>query len=210
MLLTMLAPVLLVVGAPLTLWQAVAPPGAALRTLFSSAAVRALTHPVVALVLFAASPFLLYFTGLFDAAVRFHWAHTAIAVWFFAVGLLFSWVVVGVDPLPRKLPNLARLGMLLAAMPADTVFAAVLMTTRTVVGNGPAGDNFYQAVALPWARDLLADQWAGGLVALIVTEVSLLAVVIFLLLRWWSVENAADADNERAMVERFRQRVVTR
>jgi putative copper resistance protein D len=210
MLLTMLAPVLLVAGAPLTLWQAAAPPGPALRSLFFSAAARALTHPVVALVLFAGSPFLLYFTGLFDAAVRFHWAHTAIAVWFFATGMLFAWVVVGADPLPRRLPNLARLGMLLAAMPADTVFAAVLLTTRTVVGNGPAGDNFYQALALPWVPDLLADQRAGGLVALIVTEVSLLAVVVFLLLRWWSVESAADADNERAMVERFRQRAAVR
>lgn len=100
--------------------------------------------------------------------------------------------------------------MLLAAMPADTVFAAVLLTTRTVVGDGPAGDNFYRALALPWVPDLLADQRTGGLFALLLGEVALLAVVVFLLLRWWSVENAADADNERAMVERFRQRAVVR
>jgi putative copper resistance protein D len=142
--------------------------------------------------------------------VRFHWAHTAINAWFFLVGLMFAWVVVGVDPTPRQLPNLARLGMLLAAMPTDTVFAAVLLTTPTVVGNGAAGDNFYRSLALPWVRDLLSDQRAGGLIALVVTEVSLLAAVVFLVLRWWAEETAADLDTERAVVERFRQGAVTR
>lgn len=209
MLLSMLAPVLLVLGAPSTLLASVADVPR-LRMLFHTPLVRWVTHPVVALVLFAGSPFALYFTGLFDAAVRFHWAHTAIAVWFFGVGLLFAWVVVGIDPTPRRLPNLARLGLLLAAMPTDTVFAAILMTTRTVVGNGPAGFNQYTALALPWVRDLLADQRLGGIIALTVTEVSLLAAVIVLLARWWAVESAADADEERAMLERFRQRAVTR
>jgi putative copper resistance protein D len=209
MLLSMLAPVLLVLGAPSTLLASVAGVGR-LGLLCHTSLVRWLTHPVVVLVLFAGSPFALYFTGLFDAAVRFHWAHTAIAVWFFAVGLLFAWVVVGIDPTPRRLPNLARLGLLLAAMPTDTVFAAILMTTHTVVGNGSASFNQYTALALPWVHGLLADQRLGGLIALAVTEVSLLAAVIVLLVRWWAVERAADADDERAMLERFRRRAVTR
>jgi putative copper resistance protein D len=209
MLLSMSVPVLLVFGAPLTLLGRTASVPR-LRAVFGSPVLRALTHPVVALVLFAGSPFALYFTGLFDAAVRFHWAHTAIAVWFFAVGVLFAWVVVGVDPTPRPLPNLARLGMLLAAMPTDTVFAAVVLTTHTVVGNGVPGDNYYSTLALPWVHTLLSDQRAGGLIALVITEVSLLAAVVFLVLRWWAVENASDVDTERAMVERFRQRAAAR
>jgi putative copper resistance protein D len=132
--------------------------------------------------------------------VRFHWAHTAIAVWFFVVGLLFAWVVVGVDPTPRRLPNLARLGMLLAAMPSDTVFAAVLLTTHRVIGNGDAGDNMYQALALPWVHSLLADQHAAGIVALAITEVTLLAAVVILLLRWSAAE---DDDAEQALIAGF-------
>jgi putative copper resistance protein D len=215
MLLTMLAPVLLVLGAPLTLLAAVAPadgggPVDVLRAVYRSAAARVLTHPMVALALFAGSPFALYFTGLFDAAVRFHWAHTAIAVWFFFVGVLFAWVVVGVDPLPRRMPNLARLGMLLAAMPTDTVFAAMVLTTHTVIGNGPAGDNQYQALALPWVPNLLADQHAGGLIALIITEVSLMLAIVFLLLRWSATEYAADAATERDILTQLRHRVAAR
>ncbi|HEX4725456.1 MAG TPA: cytochrome c oxidase assembly protein [Pseudonocardiaceae bacterium] len=200
MLLSMAAPVLLVLGAPLTLLDAVLPADAVSRRLFGSPVVRALTHPVVALVLFAGSPFALYLTGLFDAAARFHWAHTAIGVWFFVVGLLFAWVVVGVDPTPRRLPNLARLGMLLAAMPSDTVFAAIVLTTHRVIGNGDAGDNQYQALALPWVHGLLSDQHAAGIVALAITEVTLLAVVVILLLRWSAAE---DDDAEQALIAGF-------
>ncbi|HKN97209.1 MAG TPA: cytochrome c oxidase assembly protein [Pseudonocardiaceae bacterium] len=215
MLLTMLAPVLLVLGAPLTLLAAAVPAGGGgpvdvLRAVYRSPVARALTHPVVVLALFAGSPFALYFTGLFDAAVRFHWAHTAIAVWFFFVGVLFAWVVVGVDPLPRRMPNLARLGMLLAAMPTDTVFAAMVMTTHTVIGNGPAGDNQYRALALPWVHSLLADQHAGGLIALIVTEASLMLAIVFLLIRWSATEYATDATTERDILTQLRQRVAAR
>jgi putative copper resistance protein D len=209
MLLTMLSPVLLVLGAPITLVAGVARVPR-LRVLFGSPVVRALTHPMVALVLFAGSPFALYFTGLFDAAVRFHWAHTVIAVWFFVVGVLFAWVVVGVDPTPRQLPNLARLGMLLAAMPTDTVFAAVLMTTHTVVGNGNAGDNMYQALALPWVTSLLGDQRLGGIIALIITEVTLLLAVVVLLLRWQAAERAADEADQQEMLNQFRHHVTIR
>jgi putative copper resistance protein D len=177
---------------------------------YQSPVARALTHPVVALALFAGSPFALYFTGLFDAAARFHWAHTAIAVWFFFVGVLFAWVVVGVDPLPRRMPNLARLGMLLAAMPTDTVFAAMVMTTHTVIGNGPAGDNQYQALALPWVHSLLADQHAGGLIALIVTEASLMLAIVFLLIRWSATEYAAGPTTERDLLTQLQQRVAAR
>lgn len=209
MLLSMLAPVLLVLGAPLTLLAGVAPVPR-LRLLFDTPLVRALTHPAVVLVLFAGSPFAIYFTGLFDAAVRFHWAHTAIAAWSFGVGFLFAWVVIGIDPTPRRVPNLARLGLLLAAMPADTIFAAILLTTRTVVGNGAAGFNMYQALALPWVPDLLADQRLGGVLALVIGEVSLLVAVVVLLARWWAVESDADAADEQAMLDGFRHRVATR
>jgi len=207
MLLSMAAPILLVLGAPLTLLHGALPAAPAdtpgmrewLLRLFGSPVVRAVTHPVVALVLFAGSPFALYFTGLFDAAIRFHWAHTAIGVWFFVVGLLFAWLVIGVDPTPRRLPNLARLGMLLAAMPTDTVFAAVLLTTHRIVGNGNGGDNLYQALALPWVHSLPADQHTAGIVALAITEATLLAAVMVLLLRW----SAAEDDAEDALLAGF-------
>ncbi|MGH3438915.1 MAG: cytochrome c oxidase assembly protein [Sciscionella sp.] len=200
MLLGMLVPVLLVMGGPLGLAMRVLPeageggmpgPREWLRLLSSSSLARVLTHPLVALLIFVGSPFLLYFTGLFDAAVRFHWAHMAINGYFLAAGYLFFWPVIGVDGIPRPLPNLARLGMLLAAMPFDIVFGAAVIGTHRIIGNGAAGANMYAALALPWVHSLLADQRLGGEIALLLGESALFVAMAALLLRWSSVDNAA-------------------
>ncbi|MFI5615244.1 cytochrome c oxidase assembly protein [Amycolatopsis sp. NPDC051903] len=185
MVVSMLVPVLLVLGGPLELLRQ-AVPGMRLRltALTESGAVRFLTHPVPALLLFAGSPFALYFTGLFDAAVRFHWAHLAIDTWFVVAGYAFFWPVIGSDPPPRPMPNIARLGVVLAAMPADVVFGAAVLAEHRVLGNGPAAAAMYQALALPWVPDLHADQRLGGILALAVSELVLLAVLAALLMRW--------------------------
>lgn len=200
MLISMLVPVLLALGAPLTLIGAAARPAGAglpaapewLGVLRESRLMRVLTHPAAALALFAGSPFALYFTGLFDALVRFHWGHLAINAWFLVVGYLFAWLVVGVDPAPRPLPNLARLGLLLAAMPADIVFGALVIGTGRVLGNGPAAADMYQALALPWVPDLLADQRLGGILALVLGELVLFAMMAVLLARWTRLDDVPD------------------
>jgi len=189
----MLAPVLLALGGPLTLIRAAAATdvGDRITTLRDSTFVRGLTHPLAALVLFVGAPFALYFTGLFDAAVRFHWAHLAINFVFLVIGYLFAWPVVGIDPTYRPLPNLLRLGMLLAAMPGDIVFGAMMIGTHRVIGNGAASANLYQALALPWVHDLLADQRVAGILALVLGELTLLIAMIVLLLRWSGLDEVA-------------------
>lgn len=205
MLISMLVPALLVLGAPLTLLAAVAPPSGSgalpglrdwLETLRASQLGRAVTHPVVTLALFAGSPFALYFTGLFDAAVRFHWAHMAINAYFLLIGYFFFWSVIGVDTTPEPLPNIARLGILLAAMPADIVFATALINTHRVIGNGTAAANMYQALELPWVPNLLADQQLAGMLALAIGELTLFVVMVALLLRWSQTDSMSDAVTE--------------
>ncbi|MEU0529047.1 cytochrome c oxidase assembly protein [Amycolatopsis tolypomycina] len=186
MLLSMLVPALLVLGRPgLLLRRSVPAVGRRLGVLGQAGPVRFVLHPVVVLLLFAGSPFVLYATGLFDVAIRFHWAHLLIDAWFLVVGLVFFRLVLG-----DGLPNIARLGLLLAAMPADVLFAAYVMTTPRVIGNGPAAAQMYQALHLPWLADLLADQWAGGVVALAVGEFALLVALGGLLARWHADEAA--------------------
>jgi putative copper resistance protein D len=84
------------------------------------------------------------------------------------------------------------------------------MTTHTVVGNGNAGDNMYQALALPWVTSLLGDQRLGGIIALIITEVTLLLAVVVLLLRWQAAERAADEADQQEMLNQFRHHVTIR
>ncbi|HEX8933710.1 MAG TPA: cytochrome c oxidase assembly protein [Pseudonocardiaceae bacterium] len=201
MLISMLIPALLVLGAPLTLLGTVTPEansgplpslGDWLEILRASRLTRALMHPMVTLVLFTGSPFALYFSGLFDTAVRFHWAHLAINAYFLLIGYFFFWAVIGVDGVPGSLPNLARLGILLAAMPADIVFATALINTHRVIGNGIAAANMYQALKLPWVPNLLADQRLAGMLALAIGELTLFVVMGALLLRWNQLDDMFD------------------
>ncbi|WP_436495045.1 cytochrome c oxidase assembly protein [Actinokineospora sp. HUAS TT18] len=188
MMLSMLAPILLVLGAPMTLaLRAIkpagkdAPPGPRewILTFIHSPITRALTNPVVVLVLFVGSFYGLYLSGLFDSALPEHWAHLLMNAHFLLVGYLFYWSVISIDPAPRKLPHLARLGLVFASMPFHAFFGVILMSMQTVVG-----EQFYRGLALPWNADLLADQRLGGGIAWASGEIPLLVVLIALLVQW--------------------------
>lgn len=199
MLLGFVVPLFLALGGPLTLARLTARPtprglpgpddwiGIIDRSPFA----RVITHPVTALGLLVGTPFVVYFGGVFDAAARFHWAHIALDAVFFAVGYAFAWVVVGIDPLPRPVPNVARLGMLIAAAPFCAVFAGLVMTTHRVLGNGLAAGNMYSALLL-WPHNLLDDQRAGGLVALFIGDLTLFVALVAVLMRWTSNDDEMD------------------
>jgi cytochrome c oxidase assembly factor CtaG/putative copper export protein len=188
MMLSMLAPVLLVLGAPATLALRALPPAGAdgppgprewVLALIHSPLARALTNPVVALALFVGSFYGLYLSGLFESALPQHWAHLAMNAHFLLVGFIFYWPVIGIDPSPRKLPHLGKLGLVFASMPFHAFFGVVLMGMQTVIG-----EEFYRGLALPWNSDLLADQRLGGGIAWASGEVPLLVVLIALLVQW--------------------------
>lgn len=188
MLLSMVAPVLLVLGGPVTLALRALPPAGRdappgprewLLAAVHSPVSRFLTHPVVALLLFVGSFYALYFSGLFDAALNYHWAHLAMNAHFLLAGYVFYWPVIGVDPAPRKIPAVGRLGMMFAAMPFHAFFGVILMNMQTVIGQ-----EFYTSLRLPWVGNLLTDQRLGGGIAWASGEVPVLLVLIALLVQW--------------------------
>jgi cytochrome c oxidase assembly factor CtaG/putative copper export protein len=188
MLLSMLVPILLVLGAPISLALRALPaagrgdpPGmrewllAALHSRLS----RFLTNPVVATALFIAGFYGLYLGGIFDAAVGSHVGHVAMNVHFLLSGYLFYWVVIGVDPTPRPIPPLAKVAVVFASLPLHAFFGVVLMGARGILG-----ESFYRSLHLSWHTDLLADQRLGGGIAWAAGEVPLVIVMIALLVQW--------------------------
>ncbi|MCV7156881.1 cytochrome c oxidase assembly protein [Mycolicibacterium brisbanense] len=188
MLLSMLVPILLVLGAPVTLALRALPAagrGAApgprewLLAALHSPVSKFLTQPVVATVLFVAGFYGLYFGGIFDAAVSNHAAHLLMNVHFLVSGYLFYWVVIGVDPTPRPIPHLAKMGMVFASLPLHAFFGVVMMGMQTVLGA-----TFYRSLQLPWHTDLIGDQHLGGGIAWAAGEVPLVIVMLALLIQW--------------------------
>jgi len=208
MLLSMLTPILLVLGAPVTLALRALPaagrddppgPREWLLAALHSRVSRVLTNPFVATFLFIAGFYGLYFGGIFDAAVDSHPAHLAMNLHFLLTGYLFYWVVIGIDPTPRPIPPLAKVGMVFGSLPFHAFFGVVLMSTNTVLG-----EPFYKSLQLYWHNDLLGDQRLGGGIAWAAGEVPLVIVMAALLIQWRRsddrtakrLDRAADRDED--------------
>ena len=208
MLLSMLVPILLVLGGPVTLALRALPaagrgeppgPREWLLAALHSRVSRFLTNPIVATLVFVAGFYGLYLGGVFDAAVSNHAAHVLMNVHFLLSGYLFYWVVIGIDPTPRQIPQLGKVAMVFASLPLHAFFGVVLMGMETVLG-----ESFYRSLRLSWHTDLIGDQRLGGGIAWAAGEVPLVVVMIALLIQWRRsdqrtakrLDRAADRDDD--------------
>jgi cytochrome c oxidase assembly factor CtaG/putative copper export protein len=208
MMLSMLVPILLVLGGPVSLALRALPtagrddpPGMRewLLAALHSRVSRFLTNPIVATVLFIAGFYGLYLGGLFDAAVGSHMGHVSMNMHFLLSGYLFYWVVIGVDPTPRPIPPLAKVGVVFASLPLHAFFGVFLMSMQNVLGQ-----SFYKSLHLSWHTDLLGDQRLGGGIAWAAGEIPLVVVMIALLVQWSRsdqrtarrLDRAADRDDD--------------
>jgi len=127
-LLGMLAPLGLIMAAPitLTLRTAPAPFGRAIVRVLRWRPTLLLTNPVTALVLNLGGMAALYFTPLYMAMMRHPTLHYLVHFHFVAAGCLYVWVIAGPDPAPHRLSVPARLVVLGAAVVIHSIMAQML------------------------------------------------------------------------------------
>jgi cytochrome c oxidase assembly factor CtaG/putative copper export protein len=188
MVLSMLVPILLVGGAPITL---------ALRTLrrpadpevrgarewlmivLHSRVMHVLTNPPVALGIYVASLFGLYMSNLLGTLMRYHLGHLVMLTHFVVAGYLLFWVLIGVDPGRRRVPPPLLTMVHFMAMVAHAFFGFVLLQSTTIIAS-----DWYTSVHPSWAQSLLGDQRLGAGLAWAFGEIPA-AVVLLLLVRQW-------------------------
>lgn len=186
MTLNMLVPVFLVLGGVITLLLRASSgsqgPLAGVHNwitwMLNWRVIRMVYNPLFVFGFFIISYYGLYLSEMFGRLMPFHWGHQLMNLHFLIIGVMFYSLVIGVDPTPRQLPHIAKLGYLIAAMPFHAFFAIVLMTSKNIIG----GD-FYQRLDLPWS-DLAASQYMGGSITWAGGELPLLIVVIVLGMQW--------------------------
>jgi len=205
MTMSMLAPIFLVLGAPISLALRVLPsagrdqPAGArewLLAVLHSRVVRFLTHPVVAFVLFISAPYMVYFSGLFQYAMFHHWAHLAMHVHFVLVGYLFYESILGIDPLPRRASYPLRLVLLFLSLPFHAFFAVALMSSNQIVAS-----TYYHVLGNPYHLNLLADQTTGAALAWGFGEFPMVIALLTLLIQW-SRDDSRRADRQDRQAER--------
>ncbi|HRW17317.1 MAG TPA: cytochrome c oxidase assembly protein [Dermatophilaceae bacterium] len=210
MTIAMIAPVLLVLAAPLTLVIRVEHPRKdgtlgpreILLGIVHSRYVAFWANPIVAGINFAFSLIVFYYTGLFELALTTHTGHILMVVHFLLAGYLFAMVLVGVDPGPRKWAPALRLVVLFATISFHAFFGVALQSGDTLIA-----PDFFGIIGIPWIPDPLQDQRLGGAIAWGIGDVPSLALALIVVLQWVRSDAAearrldrqADRDGDAAL-----------
>ncbi|NDA59631.1 MAG: hypothetical protein EBY56_06830 [Actinobacteria bacterium] len=187
MVLTMLGPILLVLGAPATLaLRALKPsttgergPREWLVWFLHSPITRVLTNPFYVFIVYVIGLYGLYMTPLFGWLMGSHVGHVVMQTHFIISGYLFYWVLIGIDPRPRPLPYWGRLLLLLLALAVHGFFAVAFM-----MGTTPMAVEWYGVVRPDWITDPLRDTLLGGQVTWGLSEIPSLIVLIAIAVQW--------------------------
>lgn len=191
MILSMLTPIFLVLGAPITLLLRVLPAGPnrwnARRVILAvvhSPVLRVVTHPLVTTALFLMSLYGLYFTPVFDWLMSTMWGHNLMFIHFVAIGMLYFWNLLGIDPSPRSSgtrrsgidPAVVQVIEIVVTVPFHAFFGIVLMMSTTLI------TGFYRLPA--WGINPLDDQYLAGGIAWAFTEIPTIIMLGVLVLKW--------------------------
>ena len=190
MLFSFIAPPLILMGIPKWLLRKLLGQGALMR------AVRVLTRPIVALVLFNAFVAVSHWPDLVDLALRVEIVHFVVHVLLVTTSLLMWWPVV--DPLPEmaRLSTPAKMVYLFLQSIIPTVPASFLTFSSGVVYE------FYASVPHPWI-DAVADQQIAGLIMKLGGGALLWGLITVMFFKWIAHEKEDDREVDEIEWEDF-------
>ncbi|MEY5023704.1 MAG: hypothetical protein RL569_617 [Actinomycetota bacterium] len=187
MMLSMLVPVLLVPGAPVTLLSRAQAPRAdgskglrewvlwAVHTPYAWF----ISHPLFAGLNFALSLVMFYYTPLFRWATEQHLGHQWMIVHFLITGYLFVQSLMGVDPQPHKPAFPVKLMLLIGTMAFHAFFGLGLMNEQSLLLA-----DWFGSMGRTWGDTPLADQAVGGAFAWGVGEIPTLIITLVVVYQW--------------------------
>lgn len=201
MVLSMVSPLLLLLGSPITMALRALPrghgaagvPRALLLEVLHSRVARFLSHPGFTIPLFIASLYGVYFTPVFDDLMANPLGHQVMLAHFLVTGLLFFGPILGADPWPRTTGHAGRMLELLLPMPFHAFFGVAIMMAGSLVvrtfSNPPAS----------WGVDPLADQTTAGAIAWSFGEIPTVLVLAVVFFQWAGSEARRNKTRDRTI-----------
>lgn len=185
-LLGVVAPFFLALGAPVTLALQASrrPTQVNLLRVMHTRPARLLAHPIVAFGLFSLSLFVLYFSGLYQLSLQNEVVHAWTHIHFVVVGSLFFWVTIGLDPVAHRIPYGARLLIVVLTVPFHAFLGLALLSTAQPL----AAEVYGTAGNRPPGIDLLADQHAGATVMWLIGDLIGLIAGGIVAVQWYRSE----------------------
>jgi putative copper resistance protein D len=181
LLLAMVAPPLLALGAPVTLALRVASPRVRQRVLLPvlhSRLVRAVSWPPLGWAIFGAVMWATHFTPVFNAALDNEALHSAEHVLYLGSGALFWWPVIGADPVRWRLSPIGRMVYLASQMPVNTAVGLAIYFAPAVLYP------HYALLRRTWGPDAFTDQQLAGIVMWGIGDVILLGALVLAMAAW--------------------------
>ena len=158
-LLMMVVPMLLALGAPLTLLLETCSAGIRERInrVLHSGPARLLAFPATVSIIFMSTPFLVYLTPWFQAAMSSDFQNEVLRFTLMAVGYYYYWMRLRVDPVPHEYPHLVSVWITFAEAVTDGALGIILMW-----GSYTVALDYYTALGRPWGMTFHQDQLIGG------------------------------------------------
>jgi cytochrome c oxidase assembly factor CtaG len=193
MLLAMVAPPLLAIGAPVTLALRVAPSTvrrSVLLPILHARLVKAISWPPVSWTLFAGVMWITHFSPLFNAALENDGLHHLEHLLYLAAGLLYWWPVIGADPIRWRLRPIGRMVYLGAQMPFNTAVGLAIYFAPAVLYP------HYLTLSRTWGPDPFTDQQVAGIAMWGVGDVILLGALVLAIAAWLRADEKQSRRNQ--------------
>lgn len=194
LLLTIAAPPLLALGAPMTLLLRVSSPQirrSVLLPVLHSGAVRAISWPPVGWTAFAIVMWATHFSPLFDAALENDGLHHLEHLLYLAAGVLFWWPVIGADPIRWRLGSVSRMVYLGAQMPINTAIGLAIYFAPGVLYP------HYATLLRTWGPSPFVDQQIAGILMWGVGDLVMLGALILSIAGWLRADEARSHRTEQ-------------
>jgi putative copper resistance protein D len=183
LLLMMVAPPLLALGAPITLaiQSARRPLQSRLIHVLHHPVLRVVTLPAVAGVLYYASMYAFFLTSFYPFSLRHPLVHDAGHVVMFVIGCLFWWPMVAVDQLPHRPAFSTRIIAMFVGMPFEVFLGLALLNQGSPIA----------------PEHTLSDTHTGGAVFWGASMIITFGAALLMLHQWMSQEERASARRDR-------------
>ncbi|MBC2958709.1 cytochrome c oxidase assembly protein [Nocardioides deserti] len=210
MVLSMLVPLSLALGAPVTLALRTLPatPRRWLLAVLHSRIAAVLSFAPLAFALYILSPWALYFTGWYDASLSSTYVHEVMHLHLVLVGALFFWPLMGIDPVPGRVGYPFRVLLTVLTLPFHAFLGVTIMGQSDLIG-----EEHYLALRegpmASWLPDALDDQHVAG--GILWASGDLIGLVFFgVLFAQWVRSSMQEARREDRRLDREEDRARTR
>ena len=185
MVLAMLVPLALALGAPVTLALRTLPatPRRWLLAVLHSRVAKVLSFPPLTFLLYVLSPWALYFTSWYDASLTSSYVHEMMHVHLVLVGALFFWPLMGVDPVPGRVGYPFRVLLVTLTLPFHAFLGVTIMGQERLIG-GDWYPDLHDGPMGAWLPDPADDQSLAGGILWGAGDLVGLAFFVVLFVQW--------------------------